>query len=198
MNTTETNNPLLNSLMEAVNFHINTLIEDRLKSINEAAITDYVQRAVNARFNTAISDYAALVQTAVNSRYAELVQETDKRINEIFDARMQETGAVHSTLATLDTALEAKIDAKIDAKIADAMSDHTSEEPHHSSDYIRDVVSEEQDRLGVLEDKVLDILRDNNYVDTSDVEGMFDCSNDDFARGVKEVLSDLSATIKFD
>lgn len=58
MNNTPNTTPdfLFGAIMNVVNQHISALIEDRLKSINEAAITDYVQRAVEARITSLTPD----------------------------------------------------------------------------------------------------------------------------------------------
>lgn len=140
-----TTNPLLDSLNEVFKYHVGLLIEERLKGINEAAITDYVQKAINAAHPVLTNE------------------QLDRRIEAMIDARMGAAAVNTQILRTLDKAFE----EIIDKKIAMAISDHVDEYTHHDRADIEGIVND-MNLTPDIEDKISTYLDDNDYENKHD------------------------------
>ena len=162
---------MLNAFMSAVNNHINKLIEARLKTINEAAITDCVQRAITAR----------LGDTATNMQVmATLDTQLEAKIKGMVDAAIYDhkESEEHNTSADIrNTVEEMDLTENLTSKIEEIVGD--------------------VDLSSNLESAIKTYLEENNYATQDFVSEQMDTleATDGFTHAVKSVVKGINFEI---
>ena len=135
MENTTPSNPLFAVIQTAVDAHINSLIEARLKTINEAAITDYVNRAVAAQVKAHVEasireslantqvlatldlEFERKVKTIVHEAFEEHKQSEDHPTNDDIRNVVEDMDLTSNLTEKIEEIVDEKIEEYVDEKM---------------------------------------------------------------------------------
>lgn len=160
---------MLNAFMHAVNQHIDKRIEARLKTINEAAITDYVQQAITARLSDTATNMQVMA-TLDTQLEAKIKQMIDAAIYDHKDAEEHNTrDDIRNTVEDMDLTdnLTAKVeeivgDVDLSSNLESAIEAYLTDNHYASVDYVDEKMDNLEDAAG-FKSAVKDVVKDMTF-----------------------------------
>lgn len=164
-----TTNPLFAAVTAAVDAHINSLIEARLKTINEAAITEYVQKAITARLGDT-STNMQIMATLDAQLEAKIKGMIDAAIYEHNDSKDHPTSeAIRSVVDDMDLTdnLTSKIEeivgeTDMSSNLESAIESYLDDHNYAKEEYVDEKLDNIEDNDG-FKSAVRDTVREMNF-----------------------------------
>ena len=168
---------MLNAFMNAVNQHIDKRIEKRLTTINEAAITDYVNRAVAAQVKAHVE--ASIRESLANTQVMSTLDlEFERKVKTIVHEAVEEhkqsedhptTDDIRNTVEDMDLTdnLTAKVeeivgDVDLSSNLESAIEAYLTDNHYASVDYVDEKMDNLEDADG-FKSAVKDVVKDMNF-----------------------------------